>query len=185
MRSLSSGLLAIAPLALAACGGKVYIDPTGTGGDGGGGASSSSASSSSASSSNATSSSSASSSSASTGTGVSCPEPFPGIHASCPVEGQICSVPLSCCNGSAVCKDGLWFFLASDCNQDCDPDCGPDAFACVPGALCVTYIGPITTYQCRKSPCDDAITCGCAEPFCDEQGMTCNNIQDGYKVLCD
>lgn len=105
--------------------------------------------------------------------------------AGCDQEGLECQVPLSCCDGKALCKGGLWVYLDPFCGKVCTPDCGPDAFACEPGTLCVTYIGPITTYQCRANPCFEGVSCGCANGYCQEQMMTCDNIQDGYKVLCD
>ncbi len=80
---------------------------------------------------------------------------------------------------------GLWFFTGPFCDQPCAPDCGPNGFACEPGALCITYIGPVTTYQCRGNPCFENIGCLCTEQYCAEQGMTCNNTQGGFKVLCD
>lgn len=92
---------------------------------------------------------------------------------------------MACCNGSAVCKGGLWIFLDVPCGQACGGNCGPNDFSCQPGALCVTYIGPVTTYQCRVNPCFEGADCGCAGSYCAEQNMSCNNIQDGYKVLCD
>lgn len=182
---------------LGGCGGKVVVDlPAGTGGGGGsggaasssgtsstGGASSSSASSTTSSSS--TTASSAGSSSSSTG-GTGCPDPFPGIYATCDQEGLKCSVPFSCCGGVSFCKNGFWQYAgAPDCGEPCTPDCGPDDFTCQAGTLCVAYIGPVTTYQCRVNPCFQGVSCGCAGPLCEEQMMTCNNIQDGYKVLCD
>jgi hypothetical protein len=97
----------------------------------------------------------------------------------------MCPVPNACCSGSAVCKAGFWQFVGPLCGQPCTPDCGPDGFACTPGTLCVAYIGMITTYQCRVSPCFEQPSCTCTEPLCEEQGMKCNNIQDGFKVLCD
>src|SRR4051794_15393732 len=124
MRSLFFSLPLLAS-ALAACGGKVFIDKdSGSGGSGGGGAGGASSSSSSGSSS---SSSSASSSSSSSGSPV-CPVPFPGIEAPCGVEGMMCSVPLACCKGNAICKAGLWTFDGPFCDQPCEPDCGPNGF---------------------------------------------------------
>lgn len=84
-----------------------------------------------------------------------------------------------------MCKGGFWQFLPPLCDAPCGPECGPDEFACQPGAVCVTYIGSITTYQCRVNPCFEGLGCGCVESYCAEQGMSCNNIQDGFKVLCD
>jgi hypothetical protein len=94
-------------------------------------------------------------------------------------------VPNACCGGVALCKGGYWTFAGPFCSQPCTPECGPDGFACQAGTLCVTYIGPITTYTCAISPCFEMVSCGCVEALCAEKMMTCNNIQDGYKVLCD
>jgi len=107
------------------------------------------------------------------------------IDATCAQEGQVCQIPLSCCGGSAVCKGGLWHFQPVPCGQPCTNQCGVDNFSCQVGAVCVTYIGKTTTYQCRKKPCGGSLTCGCSEGLCKEQGMVCNNIQDGFKILCD
>lgn len=84
-----------------------------------------------------------------------------------------------------MCQGGLWQYLGVDCAQPCSLDCGPSGFACEPGALCVTYIGMTTTYQCRGNPCFETVGCPCVDSFCQEQGMTCNNVQSGFKVLCD
>ena len=167
--------------ALVACGGKVVVDGTGstdgTGGTGGTSSSSSNSASASASSSSA----SASSSSGAGG----CPSAFPGIAASCDQEGLICDVPNACCGGQAECKGGLWTFDGPPCNEPCAPDCGPNGFACEVGTLCVAFLGKSTTYQCSVSPCFEKLGCGCVDSLCAAEGMVCNNIQDGFKVLCD
>jgi hypothetical protein len=189
MRFSAWWIVAAAPAALAACGGKVVIDGTGgapgTGGSGGAAASSSSASSASSTSSSTSTTSSSSSTTTSSSGGPLCPDPFPGVFATCTDEGLSCEIPLACCSGHAVCKGGFWQWGGLTCAQPCAPDCGPDGFACEPGALCVTYIGAVTTYQCKGNPCFEDIGCGCTEMYCAEQGMTCNNIQGDYKVLCD
>jgi hypothetical protein len=176
-------------ISLTACGGKVVVDAGSGGAGGSGGAPSSSITSSSAivaSSSIVSSSSNVTASVSSSGTGVTCPDPFPGIEAPCPVEGQVCTAPLACCGGKAQCTNGFWKYSGDLCQQPCTPPCGPDNFACLPGTVCVAYIGKITTYQCEKAPCaPGGIDCGCAAPLCAQEGMVCNNIQDGFKVLCD
>jgi hypothetical protein len=35
------------------------------------------------------------------------------------------------------------------------------------------------------SPCEGALSCSCAASLCANEGMMCNNIQMGFKVLCD
>jgi hypothetical protein len=178
----SRALLFLAATTLAACGGRVVFDGEGAGGSTGSSSSSASGSSSVSSSSSASSSSTVSSSS---GNPDTCPVPFPGIEASCPTEGQICQVPLACCAGTALCKGGFWHYTGQVCQELCGPVCGPDNFTCLPDVACVTYLGKTTTYQCRKAPCGPELLCSCAEPLCEEQAMKCNNIQDGFKVLCD
>ena len=181
MRILACWLLP-ACIALTACGGKVVVDGTnstgGTGGTGGTSSSSSNSASVSASSSSA-------SASSSSGAGGGCPSAFPGIGASCDQEGLICNVPNACCGGQAVCKGGIWTFDSPLCDGPCAPDCGPDGFACEIGTLCVAFLGKSTTYQCSVSPCFEKLSCGCADSLCAAEGMVCNNIQDGFKVLCD
>jgi hypothetical protein len=176
MRIVAFLLLGTGALLITACGGKVIVDgiPEGAGGAGGGGGAPSSSSSSSIASSNV----------GSSGTGGICPVNV-GIEALCSQEGQVCPMPLSCCSGSATCSGGRWHFSAVKCGQPCTSQCGPDDFSCQANAVCVAYIGKITTYQCRDKPCAGSLACGCAEPLCAEQAMTCNNIQDGYKILCD
>ena len=175
-------------VALGACGGKVVIDASGgtggTGGSGGTGGTGGTSSSSSNSASASASSSSASASSSS-GAGGGCPSAFPGIAASCDQEGLICDVPNACCGGQAECKGGIWTFDSPLCDGPCAPDCGPDGFACEVGTLCVAFLGKTTTYQCSFSPCFEKLSCVCVESLCAAGGMVCNNIQDGFKVLCD
>jgi hypothetical protein len=69
--------------------------------------------------------------------------------------------------------------------MSCTPPCGPDGFACDTGLVCVTYIGQTTAYQCAQDPCPGPLSCSCAAFFCVAEGMACNNIQMGFKVLCD
>ncbi|MFT3770594.1 MAG: hypothetical protein QM820_34640 [Minicystis sp.] len=114
-----------------------------------------------------------------------CPQPFPGVQGPCDHEGLQCPVPLACCGGNVTCKNGFWQHSAPACGQPCTSDCGPDGFACQAGAVCIAYIGPVTTYQCRENPCSGPLACGCAGALCAEQMMSCNNIQDGFKILCD
>jgi len=71
------------------------------------------------------------------------------------------------------------------CGQPCTLQCGPDNFSCQAGAVCVAYIGKTTVYECREKPCMGSLACGCAAKLCAEQQMICNNIQDGFKILCD
>jgi hypothetical protein len=114
-----------------------------------------------------------------------CPSPFPGIEATCTSEGLACSVPGACCAGKAVCLNGFWKYLPVPCMQSCTLTCGPDGFTCDGGLACVTYIGMTTVYQCAPNPCAGALSCSCAASLCAEEGMMCNNIQMGFKVLCD
>jgi hypothetical protein len=65
------------------------------------------------------------------------------------------------------------------------PDCGPDGFACAVGFVCVAYIAQITTYQCAASPCAGGLGCDCAAQLCAAEGLACNNVEQGFKVLCD
>jgi len=170
---------------LAACGGRVVVDGSGGSSNGSGGNASSSSSGAGAS--TTTSSSSVTTvSSSSGGTGGGCPNPFPGVEAPCDLEGQTCKVPNACCGGQALCKGGFWTFLGPFCNIGCAPDCGPGGFACQNDKVCATFLGKITTYQCADDPCPpQALACSCAKPLCAAQAMVCNNIQDGFKVLCD
>ncbi|APR78784.1 Hypothetical protein A7982_04131 [Minicystis rosea] len=179
MHWLPSRLPFALAIGLGACGGKVVVDGSaGTGGAGGSGGSSSSSS--------PTVSTSVVSSSSSTSSGPAvCPDPFPGIQASCDHEGLQCVPPLTCCGSPATCKGGLWHYDEIDCDAPCAAPCGPDGFACTAGAVCIAYIGTVTTYQCRENPCQGPLDCSCAGSFCAEQMMSCNNIQMGFKVLCD
>jgi hypothetical protein len=172
---------------LAACGGNVLVDGTGTGGT------------TTTTSETTTTSTGTTTFTTTTGTGTTtttmttttttepgCAVPFPGIEAPCMVEGQVCPVPLSCCSGSALCHNGFWTFQPIPCGQPCELACGPGGFSCQGGAVCGTYIGMETTYTCEKDPCPPGpLSCSCAEPICQQHGLTCNNIQGGYKVLCD
>jgi hypothetical protein len=180
MRILASWLLPVSAAAslTAACGAHVVVD--GSGGMNGTGGTSSSASSS------ATASSTATSSSSSSSSGGGCPPSGPDVEAVCEQEGEVCAVPNACCGGQAVCKGGFWTFEGPFCNMPCEPECGPDGFACAVGKTCVTFLGKITTYRCIDDPCPpQALDCACATPACMTEGMICNNIQDGFKVLCD
>jgi hypothetical protein len=79
---------------------------------------------------------------------------------------------------------GYWIDIPQPpCNAPCTGECGGNGFACELGAICMTFIDKVTSYSCIPMPCQGPLTCGCAEPFCNEQGLKCNNIQDGYKVL--
>jgi len=179
-KGMRTFLASLAALALAACGGNVVVD--GTGGTGGTGGSTSTTSTSSSSSSSSTTSSSSSSS----GTVTTCPDPFPGVEAPCTEEGQVCGVPLACCGGHATCTGGRWTYQEQPCAQPCGLDCGPDGFSCQGGALCVALIGETTRYQCAADPCAGApLACSCAQPLCANGMLTCNNIQQDFKVLCD
>jgi hypothetical protein len=102
----------------------------------------------------------------------------------CSSEGMTCPVPGACCGGTAVCQNGFWSYQPS-CHDACTLDCGPNGFACNLGLVCVTYIGMTTVYQCVPSPCEGALSCSCAGQLCANEGMMCNNIQMGFKVLCD
>ena len=179
MRLLTSGVVLASVACLTACGAKVVVD--GTGGMVGTGGSPSTTGPESTVSTGTTPMTTVTSS----GTGVSCPDPFPGIEASCDQEGQVCQVPGACCEGSAICKGGFWQFNGPLCDMPCGGDCGPGDFSCAVGKLCVTLLGKITTYQCADSPCDAGLDCSCAAPLCEAEGLICNNIQDGFKVLCD
>jgi len=98
----------------------------------------------------------------------------------------VCSVPLACCPGTATCENGFWSFPGLDCQQPCGSPCGPNGFACLPGAVCVAFIGKTTIYQCQPNPCpDQPLACSCADPICQPAGMYCNNVENGDKVLCD
>jgi hypothetical protein len=116
---------------------------------------------------------------------MGCVDPFPGIEAPCAVEGETCPVPLSCCSVPALCQNGFWVAAPPDCGQPCSLPCGSNDFSCQAGAVCVAYIATTTTYQCKPQPCPDGLDCSCAEMLCQEEGLTCNNIQQGFKVLCD
>lgn len=190
MRSSASWLFTVALGALAACGGKVVVDGTGgaggTGGTGGMFTSSGCLDCTTTTTTTATTTTTTTSTTSTSSSGnPACPDPFPGIFTKCDVEGMECPIPLACCGGDALCKGGFWQYIGPFCDQPCAPDCGPDGFACTPGAVCVAHIGPITTYQCEKDPCPNGLACSCAEPLCAEQMMSCNNIQGGFKVLCD
>jgi hypothetical protein len=185
---------AAALLSPLACGGKVVVDGNpgsggsgGSGGNGGNGGTTSSVSSSDSVSSSVSSTVSVSvSSSVTTGTGGGCPMPFPGVEAHCDIDGQMCNAPLGCCGGQVICKGGFWSYTGALCNMPCTLPCGPNNFACQVGAVCVAYIGKTTTYQCEPDPCNGMLNCGCAEQLCEQQPIfKCNNVQDGFKVLCD
>jgi hypothetical protein len=95
-------------------------------------------------------------------------------------------VPGACCSGKAVCLNGFWKYVPPSCPpQNCTLECGPDGFACDPNLVCATYIGMTTVYQCVPNPCTGPLSCSCAAELCAEEGMMCNNIQMGFKVLCD
>lgn len=181
MRSLPPWLLpacvAASLAGIGACGGRVVVDVTGNGG----------ASSSASTASTGPGPSTTVASSSSTGAGGGCPAaPFPSVEGACTQEGLACPVPNACCGGQAVCMGGFWTYQATPpCNMPCSPDCGPGGFACAGGKVCVTFLGKTTTYQCADPPCQGPLTCGCAAPLCMIEGLVCNNIQDGFKVLCD
>ncbi len=157
---------------LAACGGNVVVDGAGT--------------TTGSTSSSTSSTTSVTTTSVTTSTVMDCPAPFPGIEASCGVEGQVCAVPLACCSGTATCAGGFWKYTGVPCAEACTPPCGPDDFACQGGAVCATYIGKTTLYQCAPDPCSpDPLSCACAAPLCALESMVCDNIQMGFKVLCD
>jgi hypothetical protein len=178
-------LAIMAALTLAACGGNVVID--GAPGTGGGGTVGTGGAVGTGGTSNTTTSTSSSSSSTSSGTVVTCPDPFPGTEAACSQEGQVCAVPLTCCGGNATCTNGFWKYHAYSCGLPCSSQgCGPDGFACAAGAVCVALIGATTAYQCQDDPCAGApLACSCAAELCTSWMLTCNNIQQGFKVLCD
>jgi hypothetical protein len=177
-------LLGAAAALLPACGAKVTVD--GTTGAAGAAGTGGAASSSSSGAGGTTLTTTTTTSSGTGGSAGGCPDPFPGIEAPCPTEGQTCAVPLACCGGQAFCTNGFWMFAAQPCAQPCSLDCGPNGFSCGLGGTCVAYIGmTATTYECRPSPCPGDLACSCAEMLCQEEGLTCNNIQQGFKVLCD
>jgi hypothetical protein len=170
-----------AAFGLTACGGNVVVD-----GMGSGGSITTTTTGTTTSTSTTTITTTTTGTTTTTTTGAACPVPFPGIEAPCPEEGQICPVPLSCCGSSAVCKAGFWEFQLQPCGQPCSLDCGPNGFSCEAGAVCGTYIGMETTYTCEVDPCPGAmLSCSCAAPICTQHGFSCNNIQMGFKVLCD
>jgi hypothetical protein len=177
MRSML--LLGASALALVACGGNVVVDATSTTGTGGSTSSTSSSSSTTSTTSSTTSASSSSS-------GAPCPDPFPGVEATCTTEGMTCAVPGACCQGNAVCQNGFWSYQAPACAQPCSMTCGPDGFACAVGEVCVALLGPTTVYQCAPNPCGSGnLSCVCADALCTPSKLSCNNIQMGFKVLCD
>jgi hypothetical protein len=177
---MRSFLLSAACTVLVACGGNVVVDATaGSGGKGGSGGAGGMATASTT----ATTSTSSSSSSSSGSSG--CPVPFSGVEGACSTAGMTCPVPGACCDGTAVCENGFWKYLPPPCQQLCTPECGPDGFACAGNRICVANIGQTTTYECAPNPCAPGpVDCACAAPLCAAQLM-CNNIQMGFKVLCD
>src|SRR5262245_16491655 len=148
MRILASTLLV---LAFAGCGGKVFIDESG-GSGGSGGMTTSSSTGTINTTTVTTSTTTTVTTTTTTSTGLTCPD-NPAVEGKCDVEGQKCPMALSCCGGEVICKNGFWTYLPIFCNSFCTPECGPDHFACEGEAVCVTYIGPITTYNCQKMPC--------------------------------
>jgi hypothetical protein len=173
--------LGVAALGLAACGGNVVVDVPGSGGTT---TTTSTLTTTSTSTTTVTTTTSTTTTSTTTTTMTGCPVPFPGIDASCMVEGETCPVPHACCGGHAVCKGGVWRFEGIPCGQPCSLDCGPDGFSCSDG-VCVAYIGTQTVYTCEKDPCPGPLSCSCAQGLCQQHGLTCNNIQMGFKVLCN
>ena len=181
------GFSLIAAVLVAGCGGNVVVDGSGTGGAGGAPTTSTSTTFTTITTgtfTTSTTSTSTTSTTTTTTTVTGCPAPFPGIEAACTAEGEVCPVPLSCCGGSATCTNGFWKYDAVACPLGCTPPCGPDKFACEGTTVCVTHIGSTTTYACEKDPCPaGALSCACAAPLCN--GMMCNNVQMGFKLLCD
>ena len=91
---------------------------------------------------------------------------------------------LACCGGHATCTNGFWTYQENLCGLACGMSCGPDEFTCAEGAVCVALIGETTTYLCEEDPCAGALlSCSCAASLCGS--LMCNNIQQGFKVLCD
>ncbi len=81
---------------------------------------------------------------------------------------------------------GFWIDLpAPPCAEPCTPECGGNGFSCQAGNVCVAYIAMETSYTCEPLPCEGPLQCICAEALCNLKGQKCNNIQNGYKVLCD
>ena len=154
-------------LGVAACGGKVVVDPTA--GSGGASASSSPAVSSSVS-----------------GSPHTCPSPFPGTYAQCDVEGQVCPIPDACCGVSATCQGGVWINGAPTCAEPCIP-CGNDVdgFACAADAVCVNEVLEIggSHYSCAPNPCPGMPDCSCAASVCTTPGFQCVSTV-GFSVSC-
>jgi hypothetical protein len=152
----------------------------------------------SASSATSTSSSSSSTSTSTTsGSGAPCPDPFPGVLASCSTPGQVCTVPLSCCNAQVTCTDGQWAHpTAPLCHEACTEPCDGNAmatgahdFACEMGTLCVvdvkalSPIETLATYQCAADPCPGgALACSCAAALCGSD--TCAATTEPSTVTC-
>jgi hypothetical protein len=152
-------LLLVAGLALAGCGGKVYLDPAGAGAAGGGGSSSGSGS--------GCSDSSECPPNAvcvfDTGTCAPVCEPF-GLEAQCG-EGLVCNdCATSSCPSCEDCKAACVKAAEGQCDDH--DDCPSDSVCLYSSGTCAIACNPATAICPKETKCDSCATSSC--PGCDD-----------------